>query len=113
MPRRKDRGNVLHEGNMLRLAWANLWLSLFGMPLTLWLTREPPFILALSWYAVTVTALGHISAARANQEIVDIKADSAQVEAERATVSAPQLAVRHTGSRSAPTRAEKKVEDSA
>ena len=97
MARQKGRGKLLHEGNMLRLAWGNLWLSLVGMPLTLWLTGEPPFILALSWYAVTVTALGHISAARANQEIVDVKAETAEVEADRATVSAPYLAVEQRG----------------
>ena len=105
MTRRKDRGKVFHEANMLRLAWANLWLSLLGMPLTLWLTSEPPFILGLSWYAVTVTALGHISAARANQEIVDVKAetaevsaDTAEVAADSAKVSAGRLAVEQAGS---------------
>ena len=98
MPGRTDRGMIFHEDNMLRLAWANLWLSLIGMPLTIWLTGEPPFILGLSWYAVTVTALGHISAARANKEIVDVKAETAEVEADRATVSAQQLAVGRTGS---------------
>jgi hypothetical protein len=88
-----NRKGVLDEKNMIRLAWLNLWMSLAGMPLTLWLTSEPPFILALSWYAVTVTALGHISAARANQEIVDVKADTADVEAQKARVSAGQVDV--------------------
>lgn len=62
---------LFNEQNMLRLAWANLVVSLVGLPITLVLTDEPPFILALSWWAITVTALGHISAARASKTLVE------------------------------------------
>ncbi len=40
----------------LRIAWALFWLSLLGWPLSIWLTDEPPFILSLSWLALTLTA---------------------------------------------------------
>lgn len=41
------------------LAWALLVGSLIGWPLSaLWLAKnEPPFVLGLSWLAITVTAL--------------------------------------------------------
>lgn len=55
--------------NQVRFAWVNLWASLAGLPVTVWLTDEPPVILALSWYAVTVTALGWLAAAQANQKV--------------------------------------------
>lgn len=41
------------------LAWVLLISSLIGWPLSaLWLAKsEPPFVLGLSWIAITVTAL--------------------------------------------------------
>lgn len=38
------------------IAWTLFWGSLIGWPLSLWLTDEPPFILSLSWLALTLTA---------------------------------------------------------
>lgn len=32
------------------------WLSLAGWPLSIFFTDEPPFILSLSWLALTLTA---------------------------------------------------------
>jgi drug/metabolite transporter (DMT)-like permease len=59
----------LSPKRQVRFAWFNLIVSVIALPLTIWLTDEPPFILGLSWYAVTVTALGWISAAEANRQV--------------------------------------------
>lgn len=40
----------------LRLAWVMFWASLAGWPLSIVFTDEPPFILSLSWLALTLTA---------------------------------------------------------
>jgi len=40
----------------LMLAWAMFWASLIGWPLSIIFTDEPPFILSLSWFAITSTA---------------------------------------------------------
>lgn len=41
------------------LAWVLLVGSLVGWPLSMfvWATEEPPFVLSLSWMAITLTAL--------------------------------------------------------
>ena len=72
-PPRKGRSHLVNRcftpKAQVYLAWFNLVASLIGLPLTIILTDEPPFILALSWYAITITALGWISAAQANREV--------------------------------------------
>jgi len=40
----------------LVIAWTLFVASLLGWPLSVWLTDEPPFILSLSWLALTITA---------------------------------------------------------
>lgn len=44
------------ERARLILAWVLIAASIVGWPLTLWLTDEPPFVLSLSWLAITLTA---------------------------------------------------------
>lgn len=51
------------------LGWVFLIGSLIGWPITLVTTNEPPWILSLSWLALTATALGWIAAARANRKV--------------------------------------------
>ena len=43
----------------LRLAWVLLIGSLIGWPISAltWASGEPQFILGLSWFAITITAL--------------------------------------------------------
>jgi hypothetical protein len=53
----------------VRLAWASLVVCLVGFPLSMIWIDEPKLILALSWWAVLETALGHISAAQANEKV--------------------------------------------
>lgn len=38
------------------IAWILFWASLLGWPLSLIFTDEPPFILSLSWLALTLTS---------------------------------------------------------
>lgn len=58
---------VFSTSTQLVLAWIFLVGSLIGWPITLVLTDEPPFILSLSWLALTITAFNWISAAEANK----------------------------------------------
>lgn len=53
----------------VRLAWASLVVCLVGFPASMVWVDEPKLILALSWWAVLETALGHISSAEANQKV--------------------------------------------
>jgi hypothetical protein len=53
----------------VRLAWGSLVVCLIGFPLSMVWIDEPKLILALSWWAVLETALGHISSAQANQVV--------------------------------------------
>jgi hypothetical protein len=68
----------LDEKRMVRLAWLQLWMSLGCIPVFLVPipTSTKVVVLglmsALTW---TGTALGHISAARANKAIVEVQAD--------------------------------------
>lgn len=53
----------------VKLAWASLIICLVGFPTSMAWVDEPKLILALSWWAVLETALGHISSAQANQKV--------------------------------------------
>lgn len=48
---------VLSDRARLILGCAIFDLSLIGMPTTIILTNEPPWVLALSWLALTLTAV--------------------------------------------------------
>ena len=72
-------GRVFSTKTQLILAWVFLVASIIGWPITLITTDEPPFILSLSWLALTLTAFNWISAAEANRR-VEIQADTAEVE---------------------------------
>lgn len=52
------------------LAWALLIGSLIGWPVSaLWLARdEPPFVLGLSWLAITLTALDLLKTSRVHRD---------------------------------------------
>lgn len=52
----------------LILAWCLFWASLIGWPISIWLTDEPVFILSLSWFAITITALDMIMTADLKDE---------------------------------------------
>jgi len=48
---------LLHSPRFkLGVAWVLFVGSLIGWPLSIWLTEEPPFILSLSWLALTLTS---------------------------------------------------------
>lgn len=53
----------------VRLAWGSLVVCLIGFPASMVWIDEPKLILALSWWAILETALGHISSAQANQKV--------------------------------------------
>lgn len=68
-----DRGIPLSPVARLRLAWLTLVLSILGMLISLvFVHNEPPTVLALSWGAITITAIDILctSDVRATQEIV-------------------------------------------
>jgi hypothetical protein len=52
------------------LGWALLVLSLIGWPVTQFTVArdEPPFVLALSWLAIVLTAVGIIVSAHVKQD---------------------------------------------
>lgn len=52
------------------LAWLLLIGSLIGWPLSAftWAKDEPPFILGLSWLAITLTALDLLKSSRVHQD---------------------------------------------
>ena len=56
----------------LRLAWIIVAASIIGWPISAltWASGEPQFVLALSWLALTITALDVLSTSdvRAEQE---------------------------------------------
>jgi hypothetical protein len=58
----------------VRLAWLQLFASLVGWPATTIPASplhvdEPFVILCLSWWAVLITALAHLSASQANVQV--------------------------------------------
>ena len=57
----------------LWLAWALLVGSLIGWPLSafLWAKDEPPFVLGLSWLAITLTALDILASQDIRQQHED------------------------------------------
>ncbi len=56
----------------LRFAWANFIGSLILWPIGLIaFPSEPPLVMSLSFYAITITAMGYISAAQANVNTSD------------------------------------------
>jgi len=80
--------------NQVRLAWLNFWGSLVLAPVSVFTFArgEPPTVLLLSWWAITVTAMGFISAAQANKRI-EIQAEEADVEVETADIEADVVEV--------------------
>lgn len=68
-------GRVLGPKTQVRLAWAQLVISLIGWPASLVLIDEPKVILSLSWWAILATAAGHLSAAQANATVSGDAAD--------------------------------------
>jgi hypothetical protein len=50
------------------IAWVLFFASLIGWPVSIWLTDEPPFILSLSWLALTITAWDTIMTSSVNDE---------------------------------------------
>jgi hypothetical protein len=57
----------------VRLAWVLLIASVVGWPLSAltWAKDEPPFILGLSWLAITLTALDILSTQDVRQQHED------------------------------------------
>ena len=55
------------------LAWALLVGSLIGWPLSAltWARDEPPFILGLSWLAITLTALDLLKSSRVHRDVIE------------------------------------------
>jgi hypothetical protein len=72
-------GKVFSTKTQLVLAWFFLVASVIGWPISLITTDEPPYILSLSWLALTLTAFNWISAAEANRR-VEVQAEKAEVE---------------------------------
>lgn len=62
---------ILTPRSLLRVAWAVLVLSLILWPLSqLTIARdEPPVVLAISWFAITLTAFDVICTSTVNQEV--------------------------------------------
>lgn len=60
------------------LAWALLIGSLIGWPVSaLWLAKsEPPFVLALSWLAITLTALDLLTSSQVHEEAGERKGEA-------------------------------------
>lgn len=54
----------------LRIAWVIIALSIIGWPVSMFTfaTGEPPAILALSWLAITITALDVVSTSDVSAE---------------------------------------------
>lgn len=54
----------------LRVAWVIIFISIVGWPLSMvtFATQEPPAILALSWLAITITALDVVSTSDVSAE---------------------------------------------
>lgn len=60
---------LLTPAMQVKLAWLQLGISVVGWPLSLIFVSEPPVILSLSWWAVLATALSHLAASQANQQV--------------------------------------------
>lgn len=60
---------TLHRAEVL-LAWTLLVGSIIGWPLSAltWAKDEPQFILALSWLAITLTALDFLKTSRVHRD---------------------------------------------
>jgi hypothetical protein len=60
---------MLHRAEV-GLAWVLLIGSLIGWPLSAltWARDEPPFILGLSWMAITLTAMDLLKSSRAHRD---------------------------------------------
>jgi hypothetical protein len=63
---------MLHRAEVA-LAWILLIGSLIGWPLSAltWARDEPPFILGLSWAAITLTAMDLLKTSRAHRDAED------------------------------------------
>lgn len=59
----------LHKAEVI-LAWVLLVGSLIGWPLSAiwWAKDEPPFVLGLSWLAITLTALDLLKTSRVHKD---------------------------------------------
>jgi ribose/xylose/arabinose/galactoside ABC-type transport system permease subunit len=57
----------------IALAWTLLIGSLVGWPLSMltWARDEPPFILSLSWLAITLTAADLLKSSRVHRDLDD------------------------------------------
>lgn len=55
------------------LAWTLLVGSLIGWPLSalFWAREEPPFVLGLSWLAITLTAADYVKTSRVHRDQED------------------------------------------
>jgi hypothetical protein len=69
----------------LRLAWITVVVSIIGWPLSAltWAANEPQFVLALSWLALTITALDVLSTSDVSADVSNaeqVVSDSAEIE---------------------------------